>query len=401
MNNITAKITAFFTTWNKNKIIAVVATVAVFFAGAYLITTVASGFFAAVDPEQSTLSSQAKIVNDSSAIGGKAIQFTAPTTQQPPNTAGCPPFPAFPDEKCTGYKHSTGFTSESQLTPCKEGDGDEDGHFTKANAVYDKCLFKQFVRIRAANITITNSKIIGNVAPPAGHHANPYDYQGLKLIDVEITPFTDAQIAQFTAPEIANSPVPTSAQNVDPGSEGPIGDGANYSCLRCYIHHAAKSAGGGDGVKFIDSYVNSITWTEGQHGAAFGINHGVNVEIVHNNLNCYRWNDRAIGFDQGCSSALSIYDEGRLDGVLVKNNLVSTAGQYCVYTGGPTGKNVRFIDNRFDKKSYTEPGSGLGYVTFRNDKCGRAGPVHSWYPNNTGYLWQGNMWADGSGVVNP
>jgi len=380
----------------SSKITAFVVTVAIIGTGAVLVSTGAAGYYAGTEAEKGGLSGGAKVVTDGSASGGQALQFLAtasspnpsptppsptptPTPNPGPVTFVCPPFPAFPDANCTGYKHSTGFTSESQLKQCKEDDGDEDGHFTKANVTYDGCLFKQFVRIRAENITIKNSKIIGNVAPPAGHHENPYDYRGLKLIDVEITPFTDAQLGTFTAAG-AN-------QNVDPGSEGPIGDGANYSCLRCYIHHASKSAGGGDGVKFIDSYVDSITWTEGQHGAAFGINHGVNVEIIHNNLNCYRWNTRASGFQQGCSSALSIYDEGRLDGVLVKNNLFNTAGQYCAYSGGPTGKNVRFIDNYFGKA--------------HNSRCGAAGPLHSWYPNNPGYQWQGNVWADGSGAVNP
>lgn len=391
MNSTKSRVQNLLNTSKRNLIIAGAAMIAILIAGYLVFQIGAAGFFTALEPDNATRTGNAQLITDSSASGGKAIQFTAPTpppptptptpTPTPPPTGGvgCPPFPAFPDAKCTGYKHATGFTSESQLTPCKENDGDEDGHYTKANAVYDRCLIRGLVRIRAANIKITNSKIIGNIMPPAGHHDHPYDYQGLQVVDTEITPFTDAQLASYTAPN--------GNHNVDPGSDGPFGDGANYTCIRCHMHHGAKSAGGGDGVKLIDSFIDSITWTEGQHGAAFGINHGVNVEIVHNNLDCYRWNVRATGFQQGCSSALSIYDEGRLDGVLVKNNLLNTAGQYCAYSGGPAGKNVRFIDNYFGKR--------------HNPKCGAAGPLHSWYPSNTGYLWQNNKWADGSGIVNP
>lgn len=49
--------------------------------------TRAAGFFASVDPELAQLSSNAKVVFDGSATGGKAVQFTAPATPPP----GTPP----------------------------------------------------------------------------------------------------------------------------------------------------------------------------------------------------------------------------------------------------------------------------------------------------------------------
>lgn len=307
-------------------------------------------------------------------------------------TEVCPPFPAFPDANCTGYKHTTGYTSDTQLSKCQEGDGEEDGHLTAANAVYQNCYFT-FARIRAENITFKNVKIRGSVLPPASHHNNPYNYQGFKMIDVEITPFTDAQLDSFCPQQPGwwqkGEICTTTGGNhePDPGSEAPIGDGDNFTCTRCYIHHHTKSAGGGSGVLYVDSYIDALTWTTGQHGASIGFAYGVNSTISHNNMRCYRWNTRHSTFQQGCSSALSIYDEGELDNILVQNNLLNTAGQYCTYTGAPTGKNVKFIDNRFGKQF--------------SPNCGVAGPVHSWYPSNPGYYWAGNQWADGSGIVNP
>jgi hypothetical protein len=275
----------------------------------------------------------------------------APTTKTParPGSGACPPFPAFPDANCTGWQH-TGVT----LKVCSEGDGENDGHLRKANVVYSGCIFKgkqSFLRIRAKNITIQRSRIEGAMAP---HFETPHDYLGLKLIDVEIT---------------------TAVENA-----APIADGNNYSCLRCHVHHASTGIGGGSNVQITDSYVHDMTYTEGAHQAAVGINSGVGIKIIHNNLDCRRWN--VPPGPQGCSSALSLYDEGRLDNVLVQNNLFNAAGEYCAYSGGPTAKNVRFIDNRFGKKYHP--------------RCGNAGPLHSWYPNNTGYVWQNNYFTDGT-----
>lgn len=317
-----------------------------------------------------------------------------PNPDPGPITATCPAFPAFPDASCTGYKHNSAFTSDTQLKECVPGaPANEAYHLMEGSKKkYDNCYFNS-VRVRAKDVVFQNVKIKGSLLPPAGHHDNPYDYQNLKLIDVEITPFTDAQLDSFCPQQPGwwqKGQLCTTPGNhtPDPGDEGPVGDGDNLTCIRCYIHHHTKSAGGGSNVQYLDSYVDALTWTTGQHGAAIGFNNGVNSSIVHNNLRCYRWNTKHPTFQQGCSSALSIYDEGKLDGILVQNNLLNTAGQFCTYTGGPSGSNVRFIENYFGKQF--------------NPRCGAAGPVHSWYPDRPGYFWAtNNVWADGSGKVSP
>lgn len=384
----------------KNVIIAGFVVVLVFLAGYTILQLSAAGFFAFTDASKAQVSGNATVVTDTGATSGKAIQFNAPTTTPPPpTTKECPPFPAFPDANCTGYKHTTGFTSDTQLKECVPGAPTNEAYHLMEGGQkeYKNCYFNS-VRVRAKDVVFQNVKIKGSVLPPAGHHANAYDYQNLKMIDVEITPFSDAQLDGFcpqqpgwwqkgqTCTTLGTQDKPAN-HTPDPGDEAPVGDGDNLTCIRCYIHHHTKSAGGGSGVQYLDSYVDALTWTTGQHGAAIGFNNGVNSTIVHNNLRCYRWNTEHPTFQQGCSSALSIYDEGRLDGLLVQNNLFNTAGQFCTYTGGPTGRNVKFIENYFGKQF--------------SPTCGMAGPVHSWYPSNPGYLWTGNKWADGSGVVNP
>src|SRR3990172_3730181 len=293
-----------------------------------------------------------------------------PTPTDPPGPGPvlfCAPWPAFPDENCTGYVH-TGLTktdlkrcSEQDATPASNPDN-FDGHFEKGNLIFDGCIFQGsqgFLRVHdvAGNITIRNSLIVGAISP---HWSASKNYRGLKLIDVEIT-----------------SAVTNAA---------PVADGDNYSCLRCYVHDTSTGIGGGNNVSITDSYVTRMVYTTGAHQAAVGMNYGKNIVIWHNNLNCYR----AIFADpgpQGCSSALSLYDEGAMDGVLVRYNLLNAAGEYCTYTGGPTAKNVRYFDNRFGKLWHA--------------RCGNSGPVHSWYPSNVGYEESGNAYLNANGTTTP
>lgn len=276
---------------------------------------------------------------------------SAPSSTPPNDQRYCAPWPAIPDATCTGYQH-TGVT----LHQCDEGDGDNDGHLT-VTRTFDGCLFQgnqDFLRIQAPNIVIKNSKLVGVIAP---HWQTPHKYMGLKVIDTEITGFT--------------------------ADNAPIADGDDYSCLRCYVHDTSTGIGGGNNVSIIDSVVDRMVYSSGAHQAAVGMNYGTNITIWHNNLSCWRVN--VPPGPQGCSAALSLYDEGTMNGVLVKNNLFNAAGEYCAYSGGPTAKNVKFISNLF----------GIRF----HPNCGNAGPLHSWYPGNEGYEWTDNFFTDGRPIV--
>lgn len=87
MNVITKnKLVRFFTTSKGNKIIAASIGLVVVVVGITLVQTRASGFFAGIEGESGTASANAKIITDSSASSGKAIQFTAAATTPPPTT---------------------------------------------------------------------------------------------------------------------------------------------------------------------------------------------------------------------------------------------------------------------------------------------------------------------------
>jgi len=82
-----------------------------------------------------------------------------------------------------------------------------------------------------------------------------------------------------------------------------------------------------------------------------------------------------------------LYDEPTITNVLIQNNLFNTAGGYCTYGGGPQGTFIRYQDNRFGKKY--------------SSTCGIYGAVSAFYSDNTGNVWTGNSWQDGSGTINP
>lgn len=277
---------------------------------------------------------------------------TAPPTEPPPgDTLFCAPFPAFPDEHCTGYKH-TGVT----LHACG---GDDGGaiHLEQAGATYDGCLFRNSLVIQAPNITIRRSWVQGTVYPhgemrtPTGDKP---DCKGLKLIDVEVGPSSD------------------------PDRAG-VGNCFNKSLLRVDVHGTASGIHVSDFNSVVDSWSHDFV-DSGSHGAAAGTgqdmgNHSV---IAHNNLNCSRTNGAA-----HCSSALSLYDEPTLDDVLVQQNLFNSVSGFCAY-GGNTGTNIRFIDNVFGQRYF--------------DSCGPVGPI-TVFRFNEGNVWTNNRYADGRPVT--
>lgn len=256
--------------------------------------------------------------------------------------SACPAFPGFPDQNCTGWRH-TGVS----LRDCPTT-------ITENGARLDGCRFPGGVTILASDVTITRSLIHGLVEP---HDS----LRGLSLIDVEID----------------------GSGQPDPQGEAAIGNG-DYSCLRCHIHSSGRGANLDRNVRIEDSYLHGFVYTDGVHQTAIGSNGGSGFSIIHNHLECST---------DGCSAALSLYgDFFPIEDVLIQRNLFNTTGSFCTYAGSvpgkpfPTGTGIRYLDNRFGKKFH----SG----------CGIYGPVTSW-EQHQGNQWQGNQWQDGSGSVAP
>ncbi|HYH75045.1 MAG TPA: hypothetical protein VD735_03715, partial [Candidatus Saccharimonadales bacterium] len=234
------------------------------------------------------------------------------------------------------------------------------------NAVYDGCLFSGGLLVTAANVTVKRSKIEGIVgALNYGPYTN--NLRGLTLTDVEID---------------------GSAYN-DPHGQAAIGLD-NYTCIRCDVHHTGRGANFRNNVRIEDSYFHDFKYVSGAHQSGIGSNGGSGSRIIHNNIQC-----NGVG-GSGCSGALVMYgDFDPIDDVLVERNLLNTDGSYCTYAGStgtasgkayPHGTNVRYVDNRFGKKYY--------------NTCGDNGPAAAW-EYNSGNVWSGNTWLDGSGAITP
>lgn len=268
----------------------------------------------------------------------------------------CPAYPAFPDQNCTGWRH-TGVTL-TDCTPLTDNGYIWDGQQT----VFDSCYFSTNLTIQAANVKITRSQVHGVISY---HWSNNYSFRGLQLIDVEVE-----------------------QEGYPSGSAGVAISGSNWSCLRCDAHHTVSGMHFGDNTHIRDSYTHDFYWQDGSHGAGIGTgqDHGSNSTIIHNNIQCNRVNGPPI-----CSSALSIYPEDdngdgiTLSNVQVEKNLFNATGAYCVYAVSIPGSNINFRDNYFGKKFY----SG----------CAGYGPVTGYGPD--GGVWINNIWADGSGPVIP
>ena len=158
----------------------------------------------------------------------------------------------------------------------------------------------------------------------------------------------------------------------------------NYTCIRCNVWRTGRGANAGTNVVIRDSWFHDFYKTPDAHMSGIGTNGGNNNQIVHNNIDCQ---------ETACSGAFVMYgDFERIDNILVQNNLFNSPGSYCTYAGSisgkpyPHGTNIRYLDNLFGKK-YTSV-------------CGMYGPVTGW-ENNTGNIWTGNRWQDGSGLVTP
>mgnify|MGYP001053436707 CR=1 FL=1 len=156
----------------RNKIIAIVAVIAIAIAGYAIVVTRASGFFASVSPANATLSGNAKFVTESD--GTQVLQFTAPVVTPPPTT---PPISGWPSASTVGLKVAT--------TRTLDGAAIDDAAWFKENGfpgsgtqsdpwVVDRILFKDVVnmgRNKGAGlegkwVKFTNCRFYGNPGNP-------------------------------------------------------------------------------------------------------------------------------------------------------------------------------------------------------------------------------------------
>lgn len=244
---------------------------------------------------------------------------------------------------------NTGVPSGVSLAPCSR-DLSTDG------ATYDRCLFASGIALNANNVTITRSKIVGDIT-------GDYKPRNLSLTDVEI----DGENAQ------------TDAFN------GTFG----YTCLRCKVHNVAKCFSG-QGFRVEDSYCYDLYgWGDSHNEPVLGS--GTSPLILRRNNLVANWNGSTSG--GGMSSVVSFYSHGQswgpVDNIIVEGNRFESrsGAAVCVYAGNTTDyhpTNVRFVDNVWAGG----PSGGCG------------SPVIGWQ-RGAGNVWTNNRYDSGELIPEP
>jgi len=314
------KITAYLKNKKNQKLLAIGAGVVIVAAGLTVALSRASGFFAASEPESGTLASNASVVTDSSASGGKAVQFNAP--QAPPtgggtgggNTGSSCALPKYPDATCTGVPAGTALTAVSgDLT------------VTADNSTVSGKNVSGCIEVMAVGVTVKNSKA--------------------KCIET-------ANSSRARDP--ANAPLTIEDSEVDCGNRlgsTAIGD-RNINVYRVNIHGCENGFDMDSNSIIQDSYIhdlyNSATGDPHTDGLQSGV--GSNLTINHNTF---------YGFDTGCkypndgscngTSAINIFNAASGPAVhdtTVSNNLLA-GGAYTLYCPKVSTSNFHITNNHF------------------------------------------------------
>lgn len=158
----------FFNKFTLQKAAAVFVALVVVLVGYLVIRSTAGGFFAAAEAEGSSLTAPAKIIDDATASGGKALQFaeavTTPPPTNPPSTkptaanTGIPPGTQLTDY--TGARENR--DSNKTFTNTKFPGG---GYiFWGSNLTFRNCKFESGVIFEGNNITLDHCDIAGDVS---------------------------------------------------------------------------------------------------------------------------------------------------------------------------------------------------------------------------------------------
>lgn len=292
--------------------------------------------------------------------GGGAIgDDAAPGTDAATGTDAQPGSDAAP---ATGWPgpSNTGVPQGTTLTPYAGS-----CTITTAGTVIDAKIIDCDLIIKAANVTISRSRITGSVGTDE-----------------------DSSGYSFTI----------SDSQVDIGDRPGTGIGAvSFSAIRVHVTGGNRSINCWHDCTIRDSYVHGqfkdVTGTYHESG----IRMGQSAQIRHNTILCDAPN---VPPDAGCSADLTGYgDFGPVQNNLIQGNLFkATTGGACAYGGSSRGKpfssatnNVIFKDNVFERGT-TKSDKGT-YV------CGYYFPVTDFDAAAPGNQWSGNAFDDGTAIM--
>jgi hypothetical protein len=352
-------------------LIAASAMIMVLLAGYIVIRSGAAGFFAAADPDTASLTSQAKLINDATAAGGKAIQFTAPApapnpppppppgpTPPPPpppsNGANCVNLPSacgYPDATNTGWQH-TGVTLQAVSAHANgtfyiDQDYLDAGGSRVIDGKHLPCvaIFVKNITIKRSKVSCSNQGMIRT-----SENGSTQLAQGLLIEDVEFDGKGDVDSTALKA--------------------------GDYIVRRAHFHHIGSALRMWNNAVVEDSYVANIASTGTSHNAGVPFDCGSNNVLRRNTILMNSTNGHAVPVYNGNPCLVS--------NITVENNLLA-GGNYTLWCGVPNvAPNLQVRNNRFSR-IFNPKGGYYGPTA----NCGGAA------------VWTNNIWDDTLLPVSP
>jgi len=270
---------------------------------------------------------------------------TAPAPVPAPEPVPAPATNGWPSASTTGVPAGVTLKPSGSLT------------ITTPGAVVEGLDIKGDVYIRAANVTLKNSKVTGRV--DTGDSAGKYPGTLIQRVEV-VGPYNSAADGGF--PAVGYTDLTCDGCNIRGWGKG-AGLVANVTIKNSWIH---------------DLVVHGDPANGGSHNEAIISLGGTNFTITGNRLDS--------GSAPNFSASLALYSQMEtIRNVTVSDNLFNGGG-YCLYAGstnGNTATNAKFTNNTFGTSVFP--------------KCGSYGPVTS-YTSGNGNEWSGNKMANGTAV---
>lgn len=366
-----------FRQWNQGRLIAVCAGIVVIVAGYFVVKSFGAGFFVAEEAEKGSLVGAAQVVTDSTASGGKAIAFNAPTAPPPPPPATASGYP---------YDNNTGVPQGKAGDTRPKVVNNPDGKvpvwtllkpytgpmtITTDGTVIDGVYINDrgTLTINAKNVVIKNSyiRILNFDGSNNKEAVRTYnDNANLLIVDTEISGATED-----------GRPSDSS------GGGQPLVSRTGYTLLRTNLHDYGDIIRMDGRATIQDSWLHTPRNAAGAdpHNDIMQSTNATYIRILHNRL------DHTPGATQ-TSCILLKADIGPISDVVVDGNLINGGG-YSVYwyDAGYKSTNGRFTNNRWQRS----PTGGMW------PKGGYWGP---WATNSASTpVWSNNVWDDNGAPI--
>jgi hypothetical protein len=345
----------------SNLTIATIIALVVIASGAIWLTVRAAGFFASVEPDNASLTSNVKVITDTTASGGKAIQFGSGSG------GGVPVAANFPTLESVGPA-----TTPTQTFNDCYFDASQSGQVIDGKVL--NCDSAGGVRFTAdaANIVFRNSIIKGQMFTIGN---TPGDASADQTGRAPIFTVEDSKIQQLTTIDYQDRAACCS----------------HYTIKRSLIEGTHSGIGAHNNVVLEGNFIT----TNGTDSHSSGVRILKNTVLRGNTIIC---KPVTPGSDGGCSASGVFYSEA-LSGesaaaynLTIENNYFKRGVTLSGASGGPWNA-TRFINckNRTDCVNIKFTGN-LFDLGWGSD----AGEFPLAYGGN---LWSGNYWTDGASAV--